>query len=157
MGNRPLEKIQPVAKNRKRDRNDEEVSNNNKKNAKSYLWDELINDFEKDNPYGIFWKNYNNMKEANTRGADKYFHSLANCQAAQKGQVVPALKISVAREILDTPKNLIKGLSFKESINDSRDDMDANLFGLKSGLKNFNTECRYLVEKYRPDSLDEKY
>ena len=28
-----------------------------------------------------FWKNYSNMREAKTIGADQYFHCMANCQA----------------------------------------------------------------------------
>lgn len=34
---------------------------------------------------GDFWKNYQNMREANTIGADKYFHCVANCQASRRG------------------------------------------------------------------------
>lgn len=34
---------------------------------------------------GDFLNNYMNMRNANTIGADKYFHCMANCQASQRG------------------------------------------------------------------------
>lgn len=33
-----------------------------------------------------FWRNYNDMRNANTIGGDKYFHCKANCEAARRGQ-----------------------------------------------------------------------
>jgi RHS repeat-associated protein len=34
---------------------------------------------------GSMWSNYQQMRNWNTRGADLYFHCMANCQAAQQG------------------------------------------------------------------------
>lgn len=50
-----------------------------------------------------FWRNYQNMRNANTIGADKYFHCVANCQAASRGPVGEAMSraISETRELLD--------------------------------------------------------
>lgn len=46
------------------------------------------------------------MKNANTIGADKYFHSKANCDAAKRGLLgaIIATAISDLRELTDTIK-----------------------------------------------------
>jgi len=46
------------------------------------------------------WMNYEDMKKANTIGADKYFHCMANCEAARRGPggVLAAQVISNLRE-----------------------------------------------------------
>lgn len=48
-------------------------------------------------------ENYIDMRDANTRGADKYYHCMANCQAALRGQYEERQTklISDAREFLD--------------------------------------------------------
>lgn len=50
-----------------------------------------------------FWRNYQNMRDANTVGADKYFNCMANCQAASRGPVGEGMSrvISETREIFD--------------------------------------------------------
>jgi hypothetical protein len=52
---------------------------------------------------GDFWRNYREMWDANTIGADKYFHCLANCQGASRGWagVQTAEDISETREWFD--------------------------------------------------------
>ncbi len=37
--------------------------------------------------FGDFARNYQNMRDANTIGGDKYFHCMANCQAARQGTI----------------------------------------------------------------------
>ena len=37
------------------------------------------------NSAGDFYRNYRDMRNANTIGADKFFHCMANCQASQRG------------------------------------------------------------------------
>ena len=112
------------------------------------------------NAVADFTKNYNDMKEANTIGADKYFHAKANSEAAQRGFLgkLTALFISNLREITDTFKNtLIKGMTLKDSLKDSKEDLEANKFGRTQGLNNPNKDSRELVDKYRPKGLPEKY
>lgn len=122
------------------------------------LWDKLKEDFYNKNSIGIFLKNYNNMKDANTIGADRYFHSLANCEAAQNGGETLSKIISQGREIVDTPKNILfKHMTLQDSLQDSSKDIEANDFGRQMGLKYPNLNCQYLVNKYRPNGLDEKY
>lgn len=128
------------------------------------LWDYLTDfkektkdNFEKKNSIGIFLKNYNDVKEANTKEADKYFHAKANCESAQQGKILPSEIISLGREIFDTPKNLLQGYSLEESLNDSSADIEANNFGRQMGLEYPNIKCKYLINKYRPNGLNEKY
>lgn len=79
-------------------------------------------------PYGLeagvvpetirdFWRNYRDMRDANTIGGDKYFHCMANCQAASRGPVGEAMSkvISETRELVD---QYVKG--------DSREECDAD-------------------------------
>jgi len=52
---------------------------------------------------GDFWGNYDDMRSANTIGADKFFHCMANCEAARRGRAgrVVAHGISELRELFD--------------------------------------------------------
>lgn len=112
-----------------------------------------------------FKRNYHDLKEANTKLSDKYFHAKANCQAAQRGQVGAdmARSLSNLRENTDLIKNQYKknkdGTRMKPSeiIEDYRDDQQANLYGRLQGLQNPNADCKILVDKYRPNGLNKKY
>ena len=107
-----------------------------------------------------FGQNYHDLREANTKYADKYFHSKANCQAAQYGLIgaETARKLSNLREIVDLPKNIfIKKLTPAETTADYFGDQAANIYGRTQGLKNPNASCKILVNKYRPNGLYEKY
>jgi RHS repeat-associated protein len=50
-----------------------------------------------------FWRNYRDMRDANTINADKYFHCMANCEGASRGWagVQTAEDISETREWVD--------------------------------------------------------
>lgn len=107
-----------------------------------------------------FINNYNDMKDANTIGADKYFHSKANCEAAQRGEVAEMIAkgISDLREFTDLFKNvLIKGMTIKESLEDSAGDQEANKYGRAQGRTNPNKASKILVDIYRPNGLPDKY
>ncbi|MGH2523803.1 MAG: serum amyloid a protein, partial [Anaerolineales bacterium] len=69
-------------------------------------------------------RNYNDMRNANTIGADKYFHCKANCEAASRGSVgdQTACLLSDAREWVDQN---IKG----DPASASALDQAANTFG----------------------------
>jgi len=58
---------------------------------------------------GKFFTNYKNMRTANTIGADKYFHCLANCQATNLGTggSVLAHVMSEGRELTDEYQVLV--------------------------------------------------
>lgn len=112
-----------------------------------------------------FKQNYHDIKEANTKNADKYFHAKANCEAAQYGLVgaKTAEKLSDFRENTDLVKNKFKKkkdgtkMTTDEIIKDYRDDQQANIYGRYKGLQNKDVNCKILVNKYRPNGLDKKY
>ncbi|MCM1003164.1 MAG: hypothetical protein NC408_02345 [Candidatus Gastranaerophilales bacterium] len=71
-----------------------------------------------------FIRNYNEMRDANSIGADKYFHSKANCDGAKRGELgaLVAKGISDLREFTDLFKNvLVKGMTIAERLEDSAD------------------------------------
>ncbi|OGH97551.1 MAG: hypothetical protein A2104_02945, partial [Candidatus Melainabacteria bacterium GWF2_32_7] len=103
-----------------------------------------------------FISNYQDMKEANTIGADKYFHSKANCEAAQRGELGSAVAkgISDLREFTDKYKNIyLKGMSEAESARDSTEDQKANEYGRQQGCQYPNGDCGDIVDIYRPKDL----
>ena len=112
-----------------------------------------------------FRKNYHDIKEANTKNADKYFHAKANCQISQYGEKGNniARKLSDLRENVDLQKNKYKKkkdgtkMTVSEIIEDYRTDHSANMYGRMQGLKNREDDCRILVDKYRSRGLSTKY
>ena len=134
----------------------ENLVNSIKTRVENYI-DELKQIY---NAVNVFIRNYNDMKEANTIGADKYFHSKANCEASQLGDFgeITAKGISDLREFTDSFKNVyIKGMTKIESAKDSADDEEANKYGRSQGRNNPNENCGDLVEIYRPNGLPIRY
>lgn len=109
---------------------------------------------------GIFISNYQQMKDANTHGADKYFHAKANCEAAQLG-IVGALigeAISELREYSDQYRNINdKKLSIEESIKDCEEDQEANREGRATGWTCPIDDCGDLLKHLKPNGLPERY
>lgn len=99
-----------------------------------------------------FWDNYTDMRDANTIGADKYFHCKANCEAARRGPggATEASLVSETRELLD---QYIKG----DPPAACNADRAANDHGREAGRKNRNVDCRKACNKFRPRGLDPKY
>ena len=96
-----------------------------------------------------FIKSYNQMKQANTIGADKYFHCKANCDASQRGtegQAV-AIVISETRELVDQK---IKG----DTPEVSAEDQVANQHGRNSGSTSTQS-CSKACAPFRPPALKE--
>ena len=101
------------------------------------------------NAIGHFLDNYSNMRDANTIGADKYFHCMANCQAAKEGPVGKEIAeiISECREQIDEK---VKG--------DSRSDCDADRKANDCGRQpNNGTPCSQTCASFRPNGLNPKY
>jgi RHS repeat-associated protein len=96
-----------------------------------------------------FGNNYLNMRDANTKGADKYFHCMANCQAAREGPIGygMATMISEGREFFD---EYVKG----DSPSVCNEDREANRRGRESEP---NEPCKDVCMPLRPDGLDLKY
>ena len=101
---------------------------------------------------GDFGRNYNDMRDANTIGADKYFHCKANCEAGQRGQGGSnmACFISNAREWTDQN---IKG----DPATASAADQIANKHGRTRGLYNPAQSCGALCSLFRPGGLEDRY
>ena len=103
-----------------------------------------------------FLKNYSDMKEANTIGADKYFHCKANCEASYEGDVgeFTSEVISDVRELVDQN---IKG-DPKEA---SEADQKANQQGRKAGSEMREQQkpqqCPVACGDLKPEALDEKF
>ena len=99
-----------------------------------------------------FIENYNDMREANTIGADKYFHCMANCEATQRGPAGEdvACIISDTREWVD--QNL-KG----DPPSASAADQVANKHGRSVGPWNTSANCKQICAPFRPNGLDPKY
>ena len=99
-----------------------------------------------------FVDNYQNMRDANTIGADKYFHCKANCEAAQISGVGEGIAetISNGREWVDMN---IKG----DTQEASRADQQANHHGREQGKTNPDKPCVELCQPFRPNGLDPQY
>lgn len=100
-----------------------------------------------------FARNYQDMREANTIGGDKYFHCKANCQAHRRGCGGLAEAISDTREWLD--ENL-KG----DPADACRADQEANEWGRQgAGDRGFTDgdDCRSTCNYYRPRGLPGSY
>ena len=100
---------------------------------------------------GDFVENYDNMRDANTMGADEYFHAKANCEAAQRGAagVAVSIIISDGREVADRAKG--------DPSEASAADQVANRTGRDRGAAQPTADCRELVSDFRPNGLDPKY
>jgi RHS repeat-associated protein len=99
---------------------------------------------------GDFLRNYNDMRNANTIGADKYFHCKANCEASRRGSTgnATACTISDAREWFD---QTIKG----DSASASEADQVANRYG-RDQSSPLNS-CDITCSGFRPNGLNSRY
>lgn len=93
-----------------------------------------------------FWRNYEDMRRAHTIGADKFFHCMANCEAAKRGRSgrLTAKVISELRELTDEN---IKG--------DTRSACDADRFANDIGRAG-GSECKpcpQVCARFRPSGL----
>jgi RHS repeat-associated protein len=95
---------------------------------------------------GDFLRNYSDMRDAWTKGADKYFHCKANCERGLAGEGM-AETISEGRELTDQ----LKGDSRKDCDEDRR----ANAQG-RAGA-NSNDSCSRVCSSLRPRGLDPYY
>jgi RHS repeat-associated protein len=108
----------------------------------------------------IFGESYRAMRTGNVVGADQYYHCMANCKAARRGigGEHAAIVISLGREIVDFPKNIlrrtraleggreVRRLSISEALEDAVEDMTANAQGRYAPLNiSCDTACRPLL------------
>jgi len=98
---------------------------------------------------GDLYRNYKDMRDANTIGADKYFHCMGHCEASRRGDGGKNASelIGEGREQFD---ETIKG--------DSRKDCDADRAANNQGRSaNPNTPCKQVCGSLRPNGLDPRY
>ncbi|XP_077084060.1 serum amyloid A-5 protein-like [Siphateles boraxobius] len=87
------------------------------------------------------WRAYSDMREANWKNSDKYFHARGNYDAAQRGAGG-----RWAASIISDARESVPGKSGSGS-SDSAADQEANRWGRNGGDPN----------RYRPKGLPEKY
>jgi len=109
-------------------------------------------DYIKDYAGGVkdFYDNYTDMREADWKESDKYFHAKANFESASRGEGGrdAAKNMSDSREVFD---QTIKG----DSQEASEKDQEANRHGRDQVGKAKNS--KEAAKKYRPNGLPEKY
>lgn len=102
---------------------------------------------------GDLYEGYTDMRNANFKNSDKYFHCVAHCNAGSRGPVGEwtSVRIGNLREIED---QRLKGYPREDSVSDQ----EANRTGREAGrrgetCKGEEGACR----QYRPDKLPSKY
>ncbi|XP_049637068.1 serum amyloid A protein-like isoform X1 [Suncus etruscus] len=95
------------------------------------------------------WNAYSDMREANYKNSDKYFHARGNYEAAQRGPggVWAAKVISDAREASQRITDWLKFGDSGHGLEDSKADQFANERG-RSGQD---------PNQFRPEGLPDKY
>ena len=109
---------------------------------------------------GEFLTNYNNMKDADTHGADKYFHAKANYEAAQQGILGSAVAklISDIREWSDSYRNINeKKYTLEESNKDINEDQAANDEGRRLGRENPTAPPYEILKHLMPNGFPKRY
>jgi len=97
----------------------------------------------------MFLQNYTDMREANTVGADRYFHCIANCKGARQGAYGFGIseRFSNAREVWDQN---IKGYPRGDSLGDQA----ANAAGRNGAI---SLPCETVCARFRPAALSSGY
>uniref|UniRef100_A0A4X1T7X5 Serum amyloid A protein n=2 Tax=Sus scrofa TaxID=9823 RepID=A0A4X1T7X5_PIG len=95
------------------------------------------------------WRAYSDMREANYKNSDKYFHARGNYDAARRGPggAWAAKVISDARENVQRVTDLFKHGDSGHGVEDSRADQAANAWG-RSGKDPNHFRPRGLPDKY---------
>ncbi|XP_036619291.1 serum amyloid A protein [Trichosurus vulpecula] len=91
---------------------------------------------------GDMWRAYRDMREANYKNSDKYFHARGNYDAAKRGPGG-----AWAAEVISNTREFLQGGSFGRNVEDSMADQEANRWG-RSGKD---------PNHFRPKGLDPKY
>jgi hypothetical protein len=103
----------------------------------------------------IFRNNYNDLvnlkKEVGhyVNWSAEYYHTNANCQAAQLGDAgeKAAITLGYIRELGDFPKEILtKGQSVKQAFNNSIHDLKVNEEGRKIGRENPYGDCGEIIK-----------
>lgn len=119
---------------------------------------DLSSDKKAFSAFEIFKKRRDDMMEANTKGADKYFHCLANYEARELGwsHTLDAHALNIGREVYGFAKE-INTLGLDGTIEDISQDMSANIHGLRAAKSKKFSSGREACAIFRPEALDKKY
>jgi hypothetical protein len=101
-----------------------------------------------------FVRNYCEMKAVKVKGADDYFHCMANCEASSRGPTGEAVAkaMSVGREAADMIKNpLIKGMSLRDSFADCAKDLASDRVGWRGGAS--GERCTDVCGRFKVNGL----
>lgn len=108
----------------------------------------------------IFWTNYNNLTSLNNELGDylkdsaEYYHTKANCEAAQLGDVGAEIAemLGYLREYTDFIKDFIfKGETLLKSLENNIHDLEVNEAGRKLGREHPNEDPDVIIKK--PDGM----
>ena len=99
-----------------------------------------------------FVKNWWDMRQADTKNADKYFHCKANHEATLRGW----LGKSTAEYLSDERENIGR-MKSDYSLKDEIEDQKANRYGRKQALSNQYKSSSEACAIFRPQGLNEKY
>ncbi len=116
----------------------------------------LKQDKKAGNAFQAFWKNYWDMREADTIDADKYFHCKTNYEATEGGWEGTAKTISNTREAVDLLTDSPKA-GLKETVKDITRDQVANKYGRDAAKSGRFQSSRHACSILRPKGLNEKY
>lgn len=100
-----------------------------------------------------FVKNYAKMVWVNTKGADKFYHCMANCEATERGvggEYIATL-ISNTRELSDLSRADSKGISSEQATKDIVEDLFVNRVG-RQGANN-GLRCNDACNWFKPKGL----
>lgn len=119
--------------------------------------EKLTKDKKAGNAFGDFKRNRDNMIEARTKGADKYFHCVANYEAAERGWLgdIAASTLSTVREVSQSPKIFKDG--FIETTSNAIKDHKANRHGRNKARSKQYRSAKEACAIFRPKGLNEKY
>ena len=108
----------------------------------------------------IFWSNYEELKALKKElghyldQSAEYYHTKANCEAAQLGDVGAevATFLGYLRELGDFPKEIVfKGCSIQKAFQNSVHDLEVNAAGRKLGKEHPNEDPEVIIRK--PDGM----
>ena len=104
-------------------------------------------------------KNYLDMKDDNTIGADDYFHCKANYEAASRGKYGEKTASAVGdfKERVDYFKNRLLGNNFVSSLADYHHDKNINKQGRFQKSTNLYDNSKNACNYLRVNGINEKY
>ena len=106
--------------------------------------------------FNIF-QNHKYQMETTVNSYDKYFHSKANCESAELGEIETmwAVVWSIGKECYDIPKKIIfQHMEVKKALNDSWEDLKADFYGIEKA-KEYGS-CSDKVKNIKRDLFEKE-